>query len=47
MRLIRFSIGGGKLGAFDRAPTPDAWILEIQMAYSSSPYGALYEDLLI
>lgn len=37
---------GGNLGDFDGVPNPGLWILEIQLAHPSKPYGAFYEDLL-
>ena len=37
---------GGNLGDFDAVPNPGLWILEIQIAHPSLPYGAFYEDLL-
>jgi hypothetical protein len=37
---------GGNLGDFDAVPNPGLWILEIQIAHPSKPYGAFYEDLL-
>jgi Xaa-Pro aminopeptidase len=37
----------GDLGAFDRVPVAGVWILEIQIAHPTKPFGAFYEDLLI
>jgi len=37
----------GDLGQFDRCPAPGVWILEIQIAHPSKPFGAFYEDVLI
>ena len=37
---------GGTLGEFPGAPASKRWILEIQIAHPSEPYGAFYEDLL-
>lgn len=37
---------GGNLGDFDAVPNPGLWILEIQIAHPTKPYGAFYEDLL-
>lgn len=37
---------GGNLGDFEAVPNPGLWILEIQIAHPSLPYGAFYEDLL-
>lgn len=37
---------GGNLGDFEALPNPGLWILEIQIAHPSKPYGAFYEDLL-
>lgn len=36
----------GDLGEFDERPASGLWILEIQIAHPSKPYGAFYEDLL-
>lgn len=36
----------GSLGHFDARPEKDLWILEIQIAHPSRPFGAFYEDLL-
>ncbi len=38
---------GGDLGDFDQTPNAGVWILEIQIAHSTRPFGAFYEDLLI
>ncbi|MGL6000066.1 MAG: M24 family metallopeptidase [Pseudomonas proteolytica] len=37
---------GGDLGDFEHCPNEGLWILEIQIAHPSKPYGAFYEDLL-
>lgn len=37
---------GGDLGDLDAAPTSGLWILEIQIAHPTAPFGAFYEDLL-
>jgi Xaa-Pro aminopeptidase len=37
---------GGDLGDLDRVPASGLWILEIQIAHPSEPFGAFYEDLL-
>lgn len=37
---------GGDLGDFEQYPNAGLWILEIQIAHPSKPYGAFYEDLL-
>lgn len=37
---------GGDLGDFEQAPNAGLWILEIQIAHPTLPYGAFYEDLL-
>ncbi len=37
---------GGDLGALQATPASDLWILEIQIAHPSEPFGAFYEDLL-
>jgi Xaa-Pro aminopeptidase len=37
---------GGNLGDLDRTPGKGLWILEIQIAHPSEPFGAFYEDLL-
>lgn len=38
---------GGKLADFDSLPAPGVWILEIQIAHPTKPFGAFYEDLLL
>jgi Xaa-Pro aminopeptidase len=38
---------GGDLGALEASPTSGLWILEIQIAHPSEPFGAFYEDLLV
>jgi Xaa-Pro aminopeptidase len=37
----------GNLGDFDASPNPGLWILEIQLAHPTRPFGAFYEDLLV
>ena len=37
----------GNLGEFDAAPAPGLWVLEIQIAHPTRPFGAFYEDLLV
>jgi Xaa-Pro aminopeptidase len=37
----------GDLGDFTAQPQPGLWILEIQLAHRTRPFGAFYEDLLI
>lgn len=37
---------GGDLGNLTAAPSDGLWILEIQIAHPSEPFGAFYEDLL-
>lgn len=37
----------GKLADFSSCPSVGLWILEIQIAHPSRPFGAFYEDLLI
>lgn len=37
---------GGNLGDFEQYPNPGLWILEIQIAHPTLPYGAFHEDLL-
>lgn len=37
----------GDLGTLDCAPSGGLWILEIQIAHPTEPYGAFYEDLLV
>ncbi|MBU6960873.1 M24 family metallopeptidase [Pseudomonas sp. CVAP len=36
----------GDLGNFDACPNVGLWILEIQLAHPTRPFGAFYEDLL-
>ena len=36
----------GNLGDFDERPDASLWILEIQIAHPTRPFGAFYEDLL-
>lgn len=36
----------GNLGDFADCPATDLWILEIQIAHPTRPFGAFYEDLL-
>ncbi len=36
----------GKLADFDTCPASGLWILEIQIAHPTRPFGAFYEDLL-
>ncbi|WP_430391331.1 M24 family metallopeptidase [Dyella sp. 20L07] len=36
----------GDLGELAERPSGDLWILEIQIAHPTEPYGAFYEDLL-
>jgi Xaa-Pro aminopeptidase len=36
----------GNLGDFDERPDASLWILEIQIAHLTRPFGAFYEDLL-
>ena len=36
----------GDLGDFDAYPDAGLWILEIQLAHPTRPFGAFYEDLL-
>ena len=36
----------GDLGTLDGAPSPGLWVLEIQIAHPTEPYGAFHEDLL-
>jgi len=38
---------GGNLGDFDATPNAGLWILEIQIAHPTKPYGAFFEDLLV
>jgi methionine aminopeptidase len=37
----------GDLGNLEACPTTGLWILEIQIAHPTRPFGAFYEDLLI
>ncbi|MCE1161069.1 MAG: aminopeptidase P family protein [Burkholderiales bacterium] len=37
----------GDLGDLDEVPEVGLWVLEIQIAHLSKPYGAFYEDLLV
>jgi Xaa-Pro aminopeptidase len=37
----------GKLGDFGLCPATGIWILEIQIAHPTRPFGAFYEDLLM
>lgn len=37
---------GGDLGDLEGVPASGLWILEIQIAHPSEPFGAFYEDLL-
>lgn len=37
----------GDPGDFTAQPQPGLWILEIQLAHCTRPFGAFYEDLLI
>ncbi len=37
----------GALGDFEACPTTGLWILEIQIAHPTRPFGAFFEDLLI
>ncbi len=37
----------GDLGDFERCPDVGLWILEIQIAHPTRPFGAFYEDLLV
>lgn len=37
---------GGDLGDLDHKPAKGLWILEIQIAHPTEPFGAFYEDLL-
>ena len=37
---------GGNLGDFEHSPSTGLWILEIQLAHPTEPFGAFYEDLL-
>ena len=38
---------GGDLGTLDATPASGLWILEIQIAHPSEPFGAFFEDLLV
>lgn len=38
---------GGDLGTLEGTPSPGLWVLEIQIAHPSEPYGAFFEDLLV
>lgn len=38
---------GGNLGDFDATPNAGLWILEIQIAHPTRPFGAFFEDLLV
>ncbi|HEV2622809.1 MAG TPA: M24 family metallopeptidase [Frateuria sp.] len=37
---------GGDLGTLDGTPSAGLWVLEIQIAHPTEPFGAFYEDLL-
>jgi Xaa-Pro aminopeptidase len=37
---------GGDLGALEATPSSGLWVLEIQIAHPTEPFGAFYEDLL-
>jgi Xaa-Pro aminopeptidase len=37
---------GGDLGDFEASPSSGLWVLEIQIAHPTEPFGAFYEDLL-
>jgi Xaa-Pro aminopeptidase len=37
---------GGDLGDFESSPSSGLWVLEIQIAHPTEPFGAFYEDLL-
>ena len=37
---------GGDLGDLEASPSGGLWILEIQIAHPTEPFGAFYEDLL-
>jgi Xaa-Pro aminopeptidase len=37
----------GELGELEAAPSSGLWILEIQIAHPSEPFGAFYEDMLV
>jgi Xaa-Pro aminopeptidase len=36
----------GDLGTLEGTPSPGLWVLEIQIAHPTEPFGAFYEDLL-
>lgn len=36
----------GDLGALATTPSPGLWVLEVQIAHPTEPFGAFYEDLL-
>lgn len=38
---------GGDLGTLDGVPGSSLWILEIQIAHPTEPFGAFFEDLLV
>lgn len=38
---------GGDLGDFADTPQSGRWVLEIQIAHATKPFGAFYEDLLL
>ncbi|MGN2246975.1 M24 family metallopeptidase [Frateuria sp. GZRR35] len=38
---------GGDLGTLEGTPSAGLWVLEIQIAHPTEPYGAFFEDLLI
>jgi Xaa-Pro aminopeptidase len=37
---------GGDLGDLENSPSSGLWVLEIQIAHPTEPFGAFYEDLL-
>lgn len=37
----------GSLAAAEFAPSPDLWVLEIQIRHPERPFGAFFEDLLL
>lgn len=37
---------GGDLGTLETTPASGLWVLEIQIAHPTEPFGAFYEDLL-
>lgn len=37
----------GSLGDFGQCLATDRWILEIQFAHPTRPFGAVYKDLLV